>query len=65
MPLPNLSHSRNIRVVDVSRYRNIETTLNEMDSSSMSACQLVHSHNDYFCSLCTEVNKDIIIRDDS
>ena len=35
----------------------------------MSARQLVHTHNDYFSSLsselCTKVNKDIIIRDNS
>ena len=40
-------------------------TVNEMDSSIMSARQLVQTHNDYFSSLsfklCTEVNKDIII----
>ena len=53
-------------VADASLFHNIEQTLNETDSSIMSAQQLVQTHYDYFSSLssklCNEIDKDIIIR---
>ena len=56
------------RVIDATHLRNIERTLNEIDSSAMTARQLVQTHNDYFSSvsseLCTDVSKNIIVRDD-
>ena len=52
-------------MADASHFCGIERTLNEIDSSTMSAQQLMQTHNDYFSTLpsglCTEVNKDIII----
>ena len=57
------------KVADASLYHSIEQTLNGTTSFSMSAHQLVYIHNYYFSSLstelCTKVNIDIIIRDNS
>ena len=55
IPSSNISHLRNIKVVDVSQFRNTERTLNENYSSTMSAQQLIHIHNDYFSSLSSDL----------
>ena len=36
------------RVADALHFHDIERTLNEINSSTMSAWQLVYAHNDYF-----------------
>ena len=54
------------RAAIASHFHGIERTLSEIDLSTMSAWQIVQTHNDYISplssELCTEVNKDITVR---
>ena len=56
-------------VIGEQSFESIRTTLNEVDSSLMSAEQMGGLHNSFFRSLfndqCPEVSKDIVVRDDS
>ena len=65
--IKSIIFKRHRRAADASHFYNIEQTLNKIDSSTMAVKQLMQAHQGYFSSLsselCTEVNKDIIIRD--
>lgn len=56
-------------VTDEHSLESVGHALNDVDSSLMSAVQLVDLHNSFFRSLfndqCPEVSKDIVVRDDS